>query len=37
LPRLFALDQNFPQPIVEELDNFIPEADLVPLREVIHS
>jgi hypothetical protein len=31
---LFALDQNFPQPIVEALDEFIPEADLVPIAEV---
>jgi hypothetical protein len=34
LPRLFALDQNFPDPIVESLNDFIPEADLVPLREI---
>jgi hypothetical protein len=34
LPALFALDQNFPEPIVLALDDFIPEAELVPLREV---
>jgi hypothetical protein len=34
VPRLFALDQNFPVPIVTALDNFIPEAELVPLREI---
>jgi hypothetical protein len=34
VPRLFALDQNFPEPIVTALDNFIPEADLVPLRDI---
>jgi hypothetical protein len=31
---LFALDQNFPQPIVDALDAFIPEAELVPVRSV---
>jgi hypothetical protein len=31
---LFALDQNFPEPIVEALNDFIPEAELVPLREI---
>jgi hypothetical protein len=31
---LFALDQNFPEPIITALDKFIPEAELVPLREV---
>jgi hypothetical protein len=34
LPKLFALDQNFPQPIIDALNDFIPEADLVPLRDV---
>jgi hypothetical protein len=34
VPRLFALDQNFPEPIVAALDNFIPEAELVPLRAI---
>jgi hypothetical protein len=29
---LFALDQNFPDPIVQALDEFIPEVELVPLR-----
>jgi hypothetical protein len=31
---LFALDQNFPEPIIEALNEFIPEAELVPLREI---
>ncbi len=31
---LFALDQNFPEPIIEALNDFIPEAELVPLRDV---
>ena len=31
---LFALDQNFPDPIIEALNDFIPEAELVPLREI---
>jgi len=31
---LFALDQNFPEPIVNALNEFIPEVDLVPLREI---
>jgi hypothetical protein len=31
---LFALDQNFPEPIIEALNEYIPEAELVPLREV---
>ena len=34
MPRLFALDQNFPQPIIEALNQFIPEADLIPLRDI---
>lgn len=34
MPKLFALDQNFPEPIVEALDDFIPEAELVPLRQI---
>jgi hypothetical protein len=32
--RLFALDQNFPQPILDSLDRFIPEAKLVPLADI---
>jgi hypothetical protein len=32
LARLFALDQNFPEPIVAALDDYIVEAELVPLR-----
>jgi hypothetical protein len=31
---LFALDQNFPEPIIEALNDFIPEVELVPLRDV---
>ena len=34
MPRLFALDQNFPDPIVEVLSEFQVEATLVPLREI---
>lgn len=34
MSALFALDQNFPEPIVVALDDFIPEADLVPLRDI---
>jgi hypothetical protein len=29
---LFALDQNFPEPIVKALNDYIPEVELVPLR-----
>lgn len=32
--RLFALDQNFPEPIVHALDDFLDCAELVPLRSV---
>jgi hypothetical protein len=32
--RLFALDQNFPQPIVEALAQYIFEAELVPIAEI---
>ena len=31
---LFALDQNFPEPILQALNDFIPEAELVPLQEI---
>jgi hypothetical protein len=31
---LFALDQNFPEPIIQALEEFIPEVNLVPLREI---
>jgi hypothetical protein len=31
MPRLFALDHNFPQPIVEVLAEFQQSADLVPI------
>lgn len=34
MPRLFALDQNFPEPIVQALDRYIAEAELVPLRQI---
>jgi hypothetical protein len=30
----FALDQNFPQPIIEAVAEFIPEVVLVPLTEI---
>jgi hypothetical protein len=32
--RLFALDQNFPEPIVAALGQNMPEAELVPLRRI---
>lgn len=33
MPRLFALDQNFPEPIVDALAEFLAEdAELVPIR-----
>lgn len=32
--RLFALDQNFPQPIVDALSAYLTEADLVPLSRI---
>ena len=31
---LFALDQNFPEPIIAALNEYIPEAELVPLGDV---
>jgi hypothetical protein len=34
LAALFALDQNFPEPIVAALDEYIVEADLVPVRTI---
>ncbi len=35
VPRLFALDQNFPEPIVDALADFLAEdAELVPLRQI---
>lgn len=34
MAALFALDQNFPQPIIEALNEFIPEAELHPIREI---
>jgi hypothetical protein len=32
--RLFALDQNFPQPIVDALAEYIIEAELVPISDI---
>jgi hypothetical protein len=32
--RLFALDQNFPQPIVDALTEYIIEAELVPIARI---
>jgi hypothetical protein len=32
--RLFALDQNFPQPIVDALVEYVVEAELVPLARI---
>jgi hypothetical protein len=32
--RLFALDQNFPQPIVDALAEYIVEAELVPIAQI---
>jgi hypothetical protein len=32
--RLFALDQNFPEPIVDALADFIRSAELVPVRRI---
>jgi hypothetical protein len=32
--RLFALDQNFPQPIVDALAEYIVEAELVPIGNI---
>jgi hypothetical protein len=34
MPRLFALDKNFPQPIVSVLSDFQADAQLVPLDRV---
>jgi hypothetical protein len=35
VPRLFALDQNFREPIVDALVDFLAEdAELVPIRRV---
>lgn len=34
MPALFALDENFPEPIVEALSEWIEEATLVPLRRI---
>lgn len=34
MPRLFALDQNFPQPIVDALAEHIIEAELVPIGKI---
>jgi hypothetical protein len=32
--RLFALDQNFPEPLVESLSEFIVACELVPVRKI---
>lgn len=32
--RLFALDQNFPEPIVASMEEFIESAELVPVRRI---
>ena len=34
MPRLFALDQNFPQPLVQVVEPFIPEVELIPIRTI---
>ena len=34
MPRLFALDKNFPQPIVGVLSDFQADAQLVPLDRI---
>lgn len=31
---LFALDQNFPQPLVQAVAPFLPEVELVPIRSI---
>jgi hypothetical protein len=33
-PRLFALDQGFPEPIVKVFRDYLPEATLVSLRDI---
>jgi hypothetical protein len=32
--RLFALDQNFPEPLVDAVSPFMPEVELVPIRKI---
>lgn len=32
MPRLFALDQNFPEPLLDAAAPFLPEVELVPIR-----
>jgi hypothetical protein len=34
--RLFALDHNFPVPVVRALAPFMPEAELVPISQCAH-
>jgi hypothetical protein len=35
MPRRFALDQNFPEPIVDGLADWLaPDAELVPIRRI---
>jgi len=35
--RLFALDHNFPEPLLDALSASIPEAELVPVRRIDES
>lgn len=32
--RLFALDHNFPQPILAAMSDALPQAELVPVRDI---
>lgn len=32
MPRLFALDQNFPEPLLDAAAPFMPDVELVPIR-----
>ncbi len=34
MPGLFALDQNFPQPLVDAVAPFMPDVELVPIRRI---
>jgi hypothetical protein len=33
-PRLFALDHNFPQPVLAALAHALPQVELVPIRDI---
>lgn len=33
-PRLFALDHNFPQPILAAMSDALPQVELVPVRDI---